>query len=343
MSIRTKIEAHVLKRLLALVTADARPNLNALNDIVKEVRILELNVKTLGYALAHRMAVALPPREDGQARLIGLGSKPCTQADIESDWMAHWAAELKTAVIYHRKLWECAYVLQVLFEHGHLVPGARGLGFGCGAEPIPSYLASLGITVTASDDAGDAAAAAGWIASQQHLGSAASPFLPHLVDRERFDRFVTVATVDMNAVPADLQGYDFCWSMCALEHLGSIEAGLRFIERSLETLRPGGTAVHTLELNIDDDGPTVDNWITVLFQRKHLEAFAAKMAAAGHQVMPLSFDFGGQVMDRFIDLPPWLHDLPDAERHRLGPPAHLKLSIDGFVCTSFGIVITKHP
>ncbi|WP_245824589.1 hypothetical protein [Sphingomonas azotifigens] len=331
----------MLKRLLALVTADSRPNLNALNKIVREVRILELNVKAFGYELAHRMAAALPPRTDTQAHVIGLGCKPCTQADIESDWLAHWAAELKAPVLYHRKLWELAYVLQALFEHGHLRDGARGLGFGCGAEPIPSYLAAQGLFVTATDAAGEAAAAGGWIESGQHLGSAAAPFLPHLVDRERFDRFVTVDTVDMNAVPDRLQGYDFCWSICALEHLGSIEAGLRFIERSLATLRPGGTAVHTLELNVDAEGPTIDNWGTVLFQRKHLEAFAARMAAAGVQVAPMAFDFGNQPMDRFIDLPPWLHDMSEPERRRLGDERHLKLSIDGFACTSFGLILRK--
>lgn len=341
LSVWTKLEVRILKRLLALVTKNSQPNLNALNDIVKEVRILELNMKALGYELARRMASALPPRDATEARHVGLASKAATQSDIESAWVAHWASELKTGVIYHRKLWELTYVLQVLFEHGHLTEGRRGLGFGCGAEPIPSYLASHGVFVTATDYSSEVAQAAGWTATNQHLGSAATPFLPHLVDRHVFDRFVSIDTVDMNDIPGRLQDYDFCWSICALEHLGSIDLGLRFIERSIDTLRPGGTAVHTLELNIDNDGPTIDNWMTVLFQRKHLEELAARLAASGHHVAPLNFDFGSQVMDNFIDLPPWLHDMPKDNQERFGSPAHLKLSIDGFVSTSFGIIITK--
>jgi len=31
-------------------------------------------------------------------------------------------------------------------------------------------------------------------------------------------------------LPADLTGFDFCWSICALEHLGTIAQGLDFIK-----------------------------------------------------------------------------------------------------------------
>ena len=41
----------------------------------------------------------------------------------------------------------------------------------------------------------------------------------------RFDQLVTFRPVDMTAIPDDLAGFDFCWSSCALEHLGSLAAG----------------------------------------------------------------------------------------------------------------------
>ena len=41
---------------------------------------------------------------------------------------------------------------------------------------------------------------------------------------------VSLRHVDMNHVPADLAGrFDIVWSACALEHLGSIANGLRFM------------------------------------------------------------------------------------------------------------------
>lgn len=268
-------------------------------------------------------------------------SKASTQTDIESEWSGHWAAQIKTPVVYHRKLWELAYVLQAIYEHGHLVPGARGLGFGCGREPIPSYLASNGVAVTVTDLPHEEARALGWVDSNQHLGSWEGVYFPHLVDRDVFDTLVTARFADMNAIPADLTGYDFCWSACAMEHLGSIRQGLNFIENSLATLRPGGLSVHTMEFNVESDGPTIDNWVTVLFQQKHLEQITKKLRALGHSVAELNFDPGDQPMDKFIDVPPWLHDLPQEYADRIGNPFHLKVGIDGFVATCFGIIVTK--
>ncbi len=232
-------------------------------------------------------------------------------------------------------------MLQAIYEHGHIRPGIKGIGFGCGAEPIPSYLASKEVLVTATDQSLAKATATGWAATNQHVEMVEQVFQPHLVSQPVFEQHVSFRTVDMNAVPRDLTDYDFCWSICALEHLGSIEKGLAFIEASLGTLRPRGLAVHTLEFNIEADGPTVDNWPTVLFQRKHIEQLVEKLTSQGHEVAALSFDCGGAPMDRFVDLPPWSYDMPADHAFPLGEPRHLKLAIDGFVCTSFGLIIRK--
>ena len=170
-------------------------------------------------------------------------------------------------LILHRKLWELAYLLQALHENGLIAEGRRGLVFGAGEEPIPSYLAARGVAVTVTDLARDAAMASGWATTGQHVASLDQAFQAHLVDRATFDRLVDFRVADMNAIPADLTGYDFCWSICALEHLGSIEKGLAFIENALATLKPGGVAVHTTEFNVDPRGPTNDHWPTVLFKR----------------------------------------------------------------------------
>ena len=341
MSLRSMIEKRRLARLLALVTKDSKPNLNELAVAAKNIRILELNVKAFGYDMARRLAEALPLLTDTTPRIVALSSKPCVQTDLESDWAAHWSSELKSPVLYHRKLWEYLYVLQAIYEHGHIRPGIKGLGFGCGAEPIPSYLAAKEVLVTATDQSLDMATAAGWAATNQHLDMAERVFQQHLVSQPAFEQHVSFRTVDMNAVPNDLTDYDFCWSICALEHLGSIEKGLAFIEASLGTLRPRGLAVHTLEFNIEADGPTIDNWPTVLFQRKHLERLVEKLEREGHEVAALSFDCGTAPMDRFVDLPPWSYDLPADHAFPLGEPRHLKLAIDGFISTSFGLIIRK--
>jgi SAM-dependent methyltransferase len=312
-----------------------------LRDLANRLTMLELNVKGMGYGLARRLAAALPVPSGTEPVLIGLKSKAATQADIESDWARHWSAELRIPIIYHRKSWEFAFVLQALWEQGHIRPGARGLGFGCGIEPIPSYLASRGAAVTVTDLNQHEAAAMGWVATNQHAASREQAFHAELVDRATFERLVDFQVADMNAVPRSLAGYDFCWSICALEHLGSIADGLAFIERSLETLRPGGTAVHTMEFNIAADGPTLDHTSTVFFQRGNLEALAGRLGAAGHRVAPLDFDFGDKPLDRFIDVPPFSRELPRDHADWLGEPLHLKIGFAGFVSTCFGLIVTR--
>jgi SAM-dependent methyltransferase len=302
--------------------------------------VIDRRIKCFGYQMARQLA-AQRPITKGELTSLPVTSKATRQADVESQWFAYWCAQLGIPVTYHRKIWEYCFVLQTLHDENLLVPGKRGLGFACGQEPIPSFLASRGVFVTATDLAPEHAAGKGWIETGQHGSSIDKIWHSHIVAREAFDRLVSLQFADMNAIPPSLAGYDFCWSICSLEHLGSIAKGLDFIENSLAALRPGGVAIHTTEYNIDDEGPTIDNGPTVMFQRKHIESIAERLTRKGHYVAPLDFDVGDGPMDKFIDLPPYGSDSqaegPDGTKHF----AHLKLTIDGFACTCFGLTIRK--
>jgi hypothetical protein len=330
------------RALLELTDSEGRPNINALWRVAKDLEAVKLNLKFFGYDLARQLTAALPVREGLEPRPVGLASKACTQEDLESDWAAYWCGQLKIPVMFHRKLWELAYVLQALYERGRLEPGMRGLGFGCGEEPIASYLTSRQIQVTITDLPPDQGRASGWTTTHQHASELRRAHHAHLVELEAFESLATLRYVDMNAIPPSLEGYDFCWSICALEHLGSIGQGLQFIENSLAALKPGGIAVHTTEFNYLRDGQTIDNWPTVLFTREHFCGLYARMSELGHIMAELDFRTGARPMDRFIDVPPYDHDLPVQTRSDLlGAPQHLKLTIDGFPSTCFGVVIQK--
>jgi SAM-dependent methyltransferase len=310
-----------------------------------DARIVEMNIKTLGYQMALQLS-RQGLSASGRRETLELKSKATRQADIESSWFAFWCSELKIRPIYHRKIWEFCYLLQALSDRGLLVPGVKALGFACGEEPIPSYLAARGVSVLATDLAPDRVVAQGWAQAGQHAGSLDRLFYPELIDRAQFEDLVQLKFVDMTAIPADLSGYDFCWSICSLEHLGSIAAGLDFIENSLRVLKPGGTAIHTTEYNIDDAAQAVDNCPTVLFQRKHLEAIAARLSAQGHTVAPFDFDVGDGPIDHFVDVPPYAQQVWSARRGfpasaASGAIAHLKLRLDGMACTCFGLTIIK--
>jgi len=330
-----------LASLLRLVDEQSHPNIGPLWQLAKDIEGIKLNLKAFGYELARRLAQAKPPvRVTGPVN-ASLTSKASTQADIESAWVAWWASELGIAPIYHRKVWEYCFLLQALHEHGQLKAGKRGIGFGCGEEPISSYLSAIGCHITMTDLTQEVAAQKGWVDTRQHASSLEKGHHAHLVAKERFLEHVTLEYLDMNAIPESLKGYDFCWSLCSLEHLGSIRQGLDFIENSLTTLRPGGLAVHTTEFNFLNDTETIDNWATVLFQKKHFREIADRLTSQGHQVAHLDFNVGNGPMDRFIDLPPYDHDLANIAPDWARGSQHLKLMLDGFASTCFGLIVIK--
>ncbi len=229
-----------LEQLLALVTDKQTPNINCLWGIAKDIQAIKLNIKFFGYDLAKRLSDALPANDNpANPGVLRLKSKPSTQDDIESAWVAYWAKKLDMAVVYHRKVWELCYVMQALQDGKALGAGKRGLGFGCGEEPISSLLASMGIDVTVTDLEPVAAKRLGWLTTNQHATAIDQCLRPNLVDRETFLRHVTLKYVDMNEIPSDMKDYDFCWSVCALEHLGSIAKGLDFVENSLRNYEKG--------------------------------------------------------------------------------------------------------
>jgi 2-polyprenyl-3-methyl-5-hydroxy-6-metoxy-1,4-benzoquinol methylase len=68
-----------------------------------------------------------------------------------------------------------------------------------------------------------------------------------------FKARVSYRTLDMNYIPEELNGkFDFVWSTCSVEHVGTILLGQRFIINTLNLLKPGGIAIHTVEFNLSD-------------------------------------------------------------------------------------------
>ena len=293
-----------------------------------------------GPAFARKLAAAretlFAPRPDRTglvvdtpATLAEVRSQMCTAAQFAEPDYDRWVGIMHRYKHHHRKQWEYVWICRVLETMGCLREGARALGFGCGIEPLPAVFAAYGAFVTATDLGAEDRRAKRWQETAQHLLSVEALADPAICPPEHFFERVEVDAIDMNAIPADRTGYDFCWSSCSLEHLGTIEAGLTFIERSLGTLKPGGVAVHTTEFNLTSDSRTISRGGTVLFRRRDIEGFARRMISAGHEVLPITWDQGDQPEDQFVDVPPYAADI------------HFKLALRSYVTTSFGIAIRK--
>ena len=131
----------------------------------------------------------------------------------------------------------------------------------------------------------------------------------------------------MNDIPSDLRGFDFTWSSCALEHLGTLGAGADFVVAQMDCLRPGGVAVHTTEYLVSSDEQTVEAGGTVFYRRRDIEELVARLRRLGHEI-DVDYTEGTTPDDLHVDVPPY-------------SDVHLRTELSGYVTTSLALVVTK--
>jgi hypothetical protein len=256
-------------------------------------------------------------------------SQLCTEAQFREDLHRKICNALAIDPAFmHRKTWEFVWIIAALRRAGLLKPGISALGFGVGNEPLPAFFARLGMEVLATDAPQETIAGQGWDTTGQHAAGLEQLWHPKIITRERFERHVSFASADMNAIPDNLLGFDFCWSACCFEHLGSIEKGLDFVRNSLNTVKPGGLVLHTTEFNLTSNEETFEDATLSLFRRRDIEALYARLIAEGHKPWPINFYPGTGEMDAHIDLPPFA-------------TPHLKIQLGKYVSTSIGLAVQK--
>lgn len=256
-------------------------------------------------------------------------SANCLTRDFYHRDFTAFCQSMAQSVCLHRKLWEFAFIWHHLSAAGAIRSGARGLGFGVGKEPLSSLFAKHGCRILATDAPTDVVSA-GWTDTNQHTSSLDELFFPQIVTENAFRQNVQFAFCDMNDIRGDIREFDFCWSSCCFEHLGSIESGLDFVVNSIEkTLKIGGVACHTSELNLTSNEETLDYDETVLFRRRDIEAVTGRLESRGHKVKSLPIQPGNSFIDMLVDVPPYNDDVS------------LRINISKYVTTSFGIVVTR--
>ena len=254
-------------------------------------------------------------------------SQLCTASQFNEPYYSDLCSKLKVRPRFHRKQWEFVYILRCLELSGMASPHKHGLAFGVGREKLPSYLVSQGCHILATDLPANQSDGP-WVGGNQHTDTLKNLFYKQLVDETTFYKNAEFRPVNMNAIPRDISGFDFCWSSCALEHLGSLEAGLEFIRNSLECLRPGGVAVHTTEFNLENADYTLEKRRTVVYREKDIKAFIEEMNKAGH-IVELNLNPGQELFDTYVD------------RDR-DSDIHIRLYVaHQILATSMGIMVKK--
>lgn len=271
----------------------------------------------------HAPPVAEPPGR------LPLRSEVASERHYYHDFYRYWTTQIRYPLTIHRKLWEWAYIVQALWERNMLRAGNKGLVFSVGCEPLVSLFATYGCEILATDVDEKQARDAGWTDTHQHTAKVDVLNDRGTCDDDLFRRLVRFQELDMNHIPEDIQGYDFCWSSCCLEHLGSLRHGMNFILRAIETLKVGGWAVHTTEFNLTDLVHTLEDGPTVLFRASDIAQLVAEVRRAGHYIEPVLYgDAQG-----FAPLPVRVPN-SSADPHMLWMEG-------GYVCTSIGLIIQR--
>ncbi len=254
----------------------------------------------------------------------------CTEHRLRSPEFKAWAGLMGEAPGHmHRKIWEFCFICEALQERLMLKPDRLGLGFAVGEEPLSSLFASRNVDILATDLSAEEAKRIGWVETNEHASELSILNKRNLCDAATFGARVRFQTCDMNYIPGEFnERFDFVWSACALEHLGSIKLGQTFIYNSVDCLKPGGIAVHTTEYNISSRTNTVDNEGTVIFRRCDIEEVLETLTNSGHEI-EMDWHEGDGLLDQFVDIPPYSHN------------PHLKLQLGRYVTTSIGLIIRR--
>ncbi|MGB5456375.1 MAG: hypothetical protein WBO18_10475 [Gammaproteobacteria bacterium] len=170
-------------------------------------------------------------------------SQLVTKQQCDSSEFKYWVNEMQLDINkrwlekdqhYNRKIWEWAYILQVLKINNLLQNDIRGLGFGVGREPLVATMAKFGCSILATDLPSEDAVRNGWDNLGQYSFDINDLNEYGICDESVFAERATYRNVNMNHIDEDLVGFDFVYSSCALEHLGSLEKGIAFIKKDLQ-------------------------------------------------------------------------------------------------------------
>jgi hypothetical protein len=142
---------------------------------------------------------------------------------------------------------------------------------------------------------------------------------------------------NMNQLPSKWHGqFDFVWSSCSMEHVGSLEQSTRFFIESTKLLKPGGVTIHTTEFLLNGLENTIErNSVTVIWRYKDVVRVRDELIKQGFKVFPIDVQVPDTLWDRHVDRPPYPNG-PESN-----PVHHLKMFIGSHASTSIAIIAQK--
>jgi len=171
-------------------------------------------------------------------------SKVCDGADwFDPELLAVIDGDLRELARFHRKQWEFAMILLALRRHGVLRPDALGLSMGSGRERL-LYAVARQVRRVVATDLYDASTE--WeTASTSDPDRYIKEGKPFPVDDDRLQAL----RMDMRSLEFEDGAFDFCYSSCAVEHIGGRDDFLKHLAEVRRVLKGGGIYAFTTELH----------------------------------------------------------------------------------------------
>jgi hypothetical protein len=245
----------------------------------------------------------------------------------------------------HRKQWEFYIIHKKLSEHLGNFDSKLGLGFAVGQEELVPLFVKLNASITASDLDPNDDNAKDWIKTNQHMKNGFERYISTgYIEKDFFEKNCAFEYINMNNIPIQFLNntYDFIWSSCALEHLGSIQNGLDFIINSLKCLKKGGIAVHTTEFNFKSNDITLETKGCVSFRKKDFDWLIQTVESLGYYIEPINYNRADTIVNNYVDKYPYngstsaiFFDLNNYDVLK----THINLEIDGHCSTSIYLLI----
>ena len=201
----------------------------------------------------------------------------------------------------HRKLWERCAVAQALEERDMLRPGRKGIGFAVGQEPLPSIFAAHGVHLVASHFHFEGVTRSlGHNRPTRRLTQGYS--LAQGAVRSRFRSAGHVRDHrHARSERSSSRSLRFRLEFVLIRTPWHSRGWSTFLVDSLESLKPAGVAVHTTEFNVSSNDATVESSANVIYRRKHIEAFDARLRGMECGIEALNTDPGHDQHDVAYD------------------------------------------
>ena len=174
--------------------------------------------------------------------------KVCDAADwFDPDMLDVIANDLREPAVFHRKQWEFAIIFLALRQQGFLAPDKVGLSMGSGRERLLYAIAPHVKRLVATDLYEPAAT---WTTVRtEDPDQFIKAEKPWAVD----DSKLLGLRMDMRHLEFPDNTFDFCYSSCALEHIGEDDDFRQHLCEVHRVLKDGGLYVLTTEFTYGDE------------------------------------------------------------------------------------------